>query len=148
MSLARVARSLVESGLMPAEEVDEFIKGLPPEKCDGKRVIEELYRQGKLTKFQCRAVFQGKIRGLVIGSYVVLDRLGQGGMGYVYKARHRTMKRIVALKVLPSSAVSSAEAVKRFHREVEAVARLRHANIVSAFDASEARHPFPCDGMH
>ena len=45
-----------------------------------------MHRQGKLTKFQAQAVYQGKTRGLVVGNYVVLDKLGQGGMGQVYKA--------------------------------------------------------------
>lgn len=58
-------------------------------------------------------------------------------MGQVLKARHRTMDRIVALKVLPRKAMKSPDSVKRFYREVKAAARLMHPNIVTAFDASQ-----------
>jgi len=59
-------------------------------------------------------------------------------MGKVLKARHRRMERIVALKVLSSKLVGSPEALKRFHREVKAAARLEHPNIVTAYDAGES----------
>jgi serine/threonine protein kinase len=63
-------------------------------------------------------------------------------MGYVYKAQHRRMKRIVALKVLPSAVAKLPAAIKRFEREVEAAAKLPHPHIVTAYDADEA------DGIH
>jgi serine/threonine protein kinase len=69
---------------------------------------------------------------LVIGNYQVLDRLGAGGMGTVYKARHRRMKRVVAIKVLSRSIDQSGQFIQRFQREVEAVARLSHPNIIMA----------------
>ena len=59
-------------------------------------------------------------------------------MGVVLKAEHRRMKRIVALKVISPAAVKTPDAVKRFHREVEAAAKLTHPNLVIAFDADEA----------
>ena len=72
-----------------------------------------------------------------LGDYELLKKLGQGGMGTVYKARHTKLKRIVALKVLPKDRLSSEEAVARFEREMEAVGRLDHPNIVRAMDARE-----------
>ena len=80
---------------------------------------------------------KGETRGMVLGDYVVLDRLGEGGMGQVFKAQHRRMDRIVALKVVSAAAMKDAGAVKRFQREVKAAARLTHANIVNSFDAGE-----------
>ena len=59
-------------------------------------------------------------------------------MGQVYKAQHKVMKRVVALKTLPASATKSEGAVQRFHREVEVAARLSHPNIVTAHDAGES----------
>ncbi len=73
----------------------------------------------------------------VLGDYVLLGRLGSGGMGQVFKARHVRMERLVALKVLPPAAIGDTGAVQRFHREVKAAARLLHPNIVAAFDAGE-----------
>jgi serine/threonine protein kinase/formylglycine-generating enzyme required for sulfatase activity len=74
----------------------------------------------------------------VYGEYVVLDKIGAGGMGQVFKAEHRRMKRIVALKLLPPAAMRSPDAVNRFQREAQAAARLIHPNIVTAFDAGES----------
>ena len=140
-SVDRFIKSLTDCGLMSREEIEAFLDGLPSagRPTDAKQLAEALYRQKILTKFQVQAVYQGKTRGLVVGNYIVLDRLGKGGMGQVYKARHRVMERVVALKVLPSQSTKSDESVKRFHREVRAAARLSHANIVTAFDADEAK---------
>ncbi len=59
-------------------------------------------------------------------------------MGAVYKAEHRRMKRIVAIKMLPTTMTNDHTAIARFQREVEAAARLNHPNIVTAFDADNA----------
>jgi len=140
VTLASFVESLTQSGLMTAEEVRAFIAALPPgrQPVTGADLARELYRAGRLTKYQCQAVYQGKTRILVLGNYVVLDRLGRGGMALVFKAQHRRMQRIVALKVLPPEMIDSQEAVQRFQQEVKAVARLSHPNIVTAYDADEA----------
>ena len=70
--------------------------------------------------------------------YQVLALLGQGGMGAVYKAEHKRMERIVALKVIRPGYIGNAAAVRRFQQEVRAAARLHHPHIVAAYDADEA----------
>lgn len=79
------------------------------------------------------------VPGLQLGAYRIVRRLGQGGMGTVFLAEHIRMERLVALKVLAPRMTRDAHAVKRFHREVKAAARLSHPNIVTAYDADEAR---------
>lgn len=74
--------------------------------------------------------------------YKLLKKLGEGGMGAVYRALHTKLDKIVALKVLPGGRVQNTDAVARFEREMKAVGKLRHPNIVGAFDAGEA------NGMH
>jgi eukaryotic-like serine/threonine-protein kinase len=69
--------------------------------------------------------------------YEVESRLGQGGMGVVYRARHRMMNRTVALKLIRSDLLAAPQAVERFRKEVQAAAKLAHANIVTAYDAEE-----------
>ena len=135
---------LTQSGLMSAAEVSTFQDSLPPDKRpkDLQQFAQALVQQGKLTKYQAQAVYEGKTKGLVFGQYVVLDKLGAGGMGVVLKAQHRRMKRTVAIKVLSSAAMKQAGAVERFHREAEAAAKLSHPNIVTAYDADEHQ------GMH
>ncbi|HPP51706.1 MAG TPA: protein kinase, partial [Thermoguttaceae bacterium] len=66
-----------------------------------------------------------------------MDKIGQGGMGMVLKARHRRMDRLVAIKTLRPQAMQDPKAVERFYREVKAAARLNHPNIVTAYDAGE-----------
>lgn len=72
------------------------------------------------------------------GRYEVLQLLGEGGMGAVYKARHRKMDRLVALKIIHARFVDNPTTIERFYREVQAAARLDHPNIVRAFDADQA----------
>jgi serine/threonine protein kinase len=74
-------------------------------------------------------------RNPILGEYIILDRLGSGGMGQVYRAKHRTMDREVAVKILPKRLSSDPVAVERFYAEVRAQGRLMHPNIVTAFDA-------------
>ena len=101
-----VHRAAEREGLLSAAEVSQFQDGLPPAKRprDVQALAASLVKAGKLTKYQAQAVYQGKTKGLVFGQYVVLDKLGEGGMGVVLKARHRRMDRLVAIKVLSSAA--------------------------------------------
>jgi CheY-like chemotaxis protein len=132
-------QNLGDSGLFTPEQVKKTlgtVSDLPAP--DGPAIAQQLIAAGSLTPFQAEAVSERRFQELVIGNYEVLDRLGQGGMGTVYKARHRRMRRVVAIKVLPRTAGQSEAYIKRFQREVEAVARLSHPNIVMAHDADEA----------
>jgi serine/threonine protein kinase len=132
-------RNLTDSGLFSVEEIDRSLEALPEARViDAEAIAERFIAAGKLTPFQAAAVCERRFEELVIGNYQVLDRLGAGGMGTVYKARHRRMKRVVALKVLSRRVDQSERFVQRFQREVEAVARLSHPNIVMAHDADEA----------
>jgi serine/threonine protein kinase len=70
-----------------------------------------------------------------LAGYEILGELGRGGMGVVYKARHRLMERTVALKVIHRRLLAGHEPVERFEREVKAAAALNHPNVVTAFDA-------------
>lgn len=139
VSLEQFIQQLTASGLMSATEVSAFLAGLATERQpkDAEALARELFHANRLTRYQAQAVYQGKVQGLVFGEYRVLDKLGQGGMGVVFKAEHRRMKRVVAVKMISAAAMESPDAVKRFYREVEVAAKLNHPNIVQAYDASE-----------
>jgi serine/threonine protein kinase len=77
-----------------------------------------------------------------LGEYLLLNELGRGGMGVVYRGVHRKLKRPVAIKLLPAERMSDKRAVTRFLREMEAVGRLDHPNIVRAYDAGEVEGTF------
>jgi len=80
--------------------------------------------------------------GQTVGHYRILAKLGEGGMGVVYRAEDATLKRQVALKVLPPDLCGSRERLKRFQREAKALAALDHPNIVTIHSVEEA------DGVH
>ncbi len=75
--------------------------------------------------------------GSQLGPYLLLNKLGEGGMGAVYKARHAKLGKLVALKILPQHVMSRPDALQRFEREMRAVGTLSHPNVVQAFDAGE-----------
>lgn len=140
LTVEQLVYDLVETGVVPAAEIDAVRHAAParsPESA-AQDLARELVKRGKLTPLQASAAYAGKARQLVLGQYLVLDKIGAGGMGQVFKAAHKLMRRTVAIKVLPRTALASPEAVERFQREVEAAARLEHPNIVMAFDADEA----------
>jgi serine/threonine protein kinase len=85
---------------------------------------------------------QGAELGSLLGQYELLEQLGQGGMGRVFKARHRLMDRLVAIKIIKEGLLESPGSVDRFRREIQALARLDHPHIVRALDADQA------GGMH
>jgi serine/threonine protein kinase len=87
---------------------------------------------------QAKDPTQDRAGKLVLGPYVLLQPLGQGGMGQVYLARHRHLPRTVALKVIHHTFLGSPQAIERFRREVGALSRLSHPNIVLVYDAGQA----------
>ena len=96
-----------------------------------------LVKNGILTEYQeQRQILKGRPQVLTFGGYVILDFLGKGTMGKVYKARHRMMGRVVALKVLDSRYINTSKrSLPRFQREMQLVGRLDHPNVIRAFDA-------------
>lgn len=128
--------NLRESGLLNAEEIAAVSARLPGS-ARARPLARALVKAGLLTKFQAELLLAGKTHGFVLGQYRILDQLGQGGMGRVYKALHTRLNRVVALKVLAPHVVRTAKARQLFHREVCAMGQLLHANIVAAHDANQ-----------
>ena len=124
--LDRVRRS----GLIPPAELDAALVTLPP----GAPPLPHLLADRLLTPFQADRLAAGKYKGFVLGGYVILDKLGAGGMGQVFLAEHTTMRRLVAVKVLSTPAQEDAVAFERFVREARAAAAVNHPNIVRVFD--------------
>jgi tRNA A-37 threonylcarbamoyl transferase component Bud32 len=137
VGLSGFLSGLWESRILSDLQFDETAAAAHAAEPTAEGLAQRLVERGWLTSFQARALRFGRLAELQLGEYVILSKLGEGGMGIVYKARHRRMDRIVALKVLDAKILSAPEALRRFKREVQAAARLNHPNIVLAFDASE-----------
>lgn len=128
---------LQASRLLDADRIDAAVSVVGQ---DEKALSAYLLREGLLTRFQVRQLFAGAT-SFHVDKYIVLDCLGRGGTGIVYKARHSLMpNRYVALKTVDWQDLHrSDEALARFRREIDIVTRLDHPNVVRAFDVIHTR---------
>jgi len=131
-----VSSTLVEPGVIEMAEAD--LRGtldearIGPEAWD-RALADRLVDLEILTRFQASQILAGR-RKLTLGQYRILDVLGQGGMGQVFRAEHSMMGREVAVKVLPR-AKSTPDTEAAFRREIRMLGRLDHDNLVRALDA-------------
>jgi serine/threonine-protein kinase len=104
---------------------------------DAPTLAESALKRGLLSTFQVNLLLKGRGGDLVLGPYLLQDRLGQGAMGRVYRAFHRKLGRVVAIKVIRSDLLKDwdEDNLSRFLQEVRAVGRVSHPNVVHAFDA-------------
>jgi eukaryotic-like serine/threonine-protein kinase len=127
---------LRRSGLLGLPQMNELLRAdLQSRFVEPKALGRELIQRGWLTPYQVNQLLQGRGADLVLGPYILLERLGEGGAGQVFKARHQKMDRIVAVKVLHKELLTDGEAVGRFSREIQVLSRLDHPNVVHAYDA-------------
>ncbi|HLA83588.1 MAG TPA: protein kinase [Thermoguttaceae bacterium] len=106
-----------------------------------EQFAEILVEEGLLTEWQASQLMAGLTR-FTIGNYVLLDLLGRGGMGSVFLARHLTMNRQVALKVISRRVGKDPASRDRFLSEARATALLDHPNIVRAYDVDKDQDRF------
>jgi serine/threonine protein kinase len=134
VSAANLIDALRQHQLVEAKQLAELPEPLQSSP-EPKPLLKELVRRGWLTLFQANQLLNGRAGDLLVAQYVLLERLGEGATGQVFKARHQKMKRLAALKIIRRELLANAEAVERFYREVHATSRLHHPNIVEAYDA-------------
>ncbi len=130
--------SLGHAQLLDASQLQEMRSWISEFQPDPTALAKELIRRGWLTTFQAKETSKGRARELTLGSYRLLELLGEGGMGRVFKAKHLRLGRDVALKVIRKEKLSNPAVVGRFRQEIHAAAQLSHPNVVLAFDAEEA----------
>lgn len=133
-SANNVLHELTAAGLLSSDHATKY--GVEIE-TGSEALLSRLISDGHITEFQADKFRAGKASDIYFGDYVVIDKLGQGGMGTVLLAKHRRMDRKVAIKVLPVTVLESKDAVARFYQEVKVAAQLTHPSIVHAYDAGE-----------
>ncbi len=136
-TVASLADDLRRYRLLEPAQLDELARDLQARFPEPRALAGELVRRGWLTPYQVNQVFRGKGAELLLGSYVLLERLGEGGMGQVFKARNWKLGQIVAVKMIRKERLATADALRRFQREIRAAAQLDHPHIVRAIDADE-----------
>ena len=139
--LEQCQQRIVKEGILSQEELTKLQEASAAgQDCQTSEGLTELLVQsGKITNYQSDVLLSQDERRLLIADYLILEPIGSGGMGTVYKALHRRMKRIVALKVIRTDLQHVPDRLKRFEREVQTAARLSHPHIVTAYDAGEDR---------
>lgn len=137
-------KNLVNQGLIPLEEIKTIAPAVRNDllQCrTSEELLSNLVDWRILTPFQAHRLLAGATFGLVLGNYRVLDRLGSGSMGVVYRGEHRTLRRPVAIKVLPCNGDQDQRVLDRFQNEIRTIARLRHPHVVAAIDLGGATCP-------
>lgn len=135
--MRQFADTLCDLQLLNADQLNELAP-VAQQAPDVPALAEVLAQRGWITAYQAEQVRQGSSQQLLFGPYLLLEPLGKGGMGQVFKARHQLMKRVVALKIIRQGHLPHAQAVQRFQQEIEIAAQLAHPNIVTAHDAGRA----------
>lgn len=134
--------ALQGSGLLSAAQFAKASTSLPHEASEAMAAAQHFVVTGVLTQFQADRLLAGRTDGFVLGQYTILEQVGRGAMGRVFKAKHRTMNRFVGIKVLSADVTRTSTARESFQREVRAAAKLNHPNIVTAYDANEVGERF------
>jgi serine/threonine-protein kinase len=132
-SVQDLAEQIGAFGVLPPHQLPELGR-LQEEFSDPRDLARELLQRGWLTPFQVNRLFQGRGHELLLGPYHFLERLGSGGMGQVFKARHEDLDQFLAVKLLRRNLSRHPLVVRRFRREIRAILQLAHPHVVLALD--------------
>ena len=130
--------SLRASELITQKQLDRALQTLPPVARSARDVADHFLKADFLSRFQIERLLAGRTDGFHIGPYAILDYLGKSATGRVYKARHRTMNRLVAIKILAHEQTATEVERAGIRAEARSAARLAHTNIVTLLDANQA----------
>ena len=137
---------LGKSKLLPADEVESLHRRWKDETRGADDQVESfrkyLVSKKHLTEYQAVMLWRGHAEGFFLNEYRILDRIGKGQMGGVYRAVHGGTGQAVALKILSGSKAKDPHVLGRFQREARLLTQLDHPNVVRAFQVGDA------DGVH
>lgn len=138
---SRFWRAALRAGLIDVEGLDSCLAGIdlatcPPDSFD-RRLARRAVDAGMVTLWQAQQLVLGRWQGLKVGKYVLVDALGEGGMGTVYLAQDTRLRRRVAMKFLSRKRSSNPRAVARFEREARIGGQLQHEHLTRVYDDGE-----------
>lgn len=131
-------QDLLNASLVVPEDWEKLPPEIQNELSVDKDVVEllaTLLKHGLVTEYQAARIYAGKTDGLIVGNYRILDRLGSGSTGVVFKAEHLELRHPVAVKILAQSIEQDSRMRSRFLTEMRTAAQLQHPNVVTAMDA-------------
>jgi hypothetical protein len=134
LSVADFLKAAQQSRLLVAAQIVPLQQG---GFSDATALAGHLVSLGSLTSLQAEFLLKGRGTDLVMGPYLLMDRLGQGWSSYVFRARHTLLNRVVALKVIRKELIAELgpDLGRRFFQEMQAIGRMSHRNVVAAYDA-------------
>jgi serine/threonine protein kinase len=138
ISVDALLDALRQYRLLGPTQLDALVHDVQGRFSQPQDLAKELLQRNWLTPYQVNQLLVGRGSELVLGPYLLLQRLGEGGAGQVFKAYHQTMSRLVALKIIRQELLNDDEVVARFRREFQVLSRLNHPNVVHAYDAGAA----------
>lgn len=128
---SKFVSNVIASRLVPPEQVAECQATLE-DPSDERKLTEAMVRRGLLTRWQITLLQEGRTQGFFLEHYKILEPLGSGGMGQIFRALDIKTGWHVAVKVLPKKSVN-ADSIRRFRREGQAALRVQHPHIVHTF---------------
>lgn len=134
-TIGKFLRTIIKSGVLDSDQLHKALQSAPEGwRNDPNIAASYLVKKGVLTRFQAFKLLQGAVLGLVLGPYEVLAQVGKGGMGFVYLARDKRDRKLLAIKVLPpKKAQASERLLARFQREMEICRKLSHPNLAQTY---------------
>src|SRR5262245_44383261 len=138
VKLTAFVEAVRASNLLKPADWESFANAADAPEADPEVLARDLVQRRLLTAYQTKALWRGRGAELFLNQYVLIEKLGEGGMGEVFHARHLRLDRDVALKIMRREKLANPEAVKRFRREIKASASLAHENVVMAYDADQS----------
>ena len=136
LTRARLLEMAIAAGLLSEDQYVRAEANLPPA-LRGPDTARALVAAGFLTQFQADRLLAGKTDGFVLGQYMILDQIGSGVTSRVYQARHKTMNRLVAIKVLGAQRTRNPARRAAFQADARAAAKITHPNVVTVLDVNQ-----------
>jgi serine/threonine protein kinase len=134
---AELLFALRGSNLFDSEQLASMSRELQALGDDPPALMRHILEREWMSLYQLRKVLHGKTSELYLGAYLLIEKVGEGGMGKVYRARRLSDNRPIALKIIRPILLANPVIRKRYDREVASALTLKHPNIVEVFDAGE-----------